>query len=72
MTLNSTYSKPFLTVPQQIEQLEARGMDCGNVVVAYEALEKYGYYRLSGYWHPYRKSPVPQSQLKMIKGVKYA
>ncbi len=43
-------------------------MDCGNVVVAYEALEKYGYYRLSGYWHPYRKFPVPPEPTEDDKG----
>lgn len=43
-------------------------MDCRNVVVAYEALEKYGYYRLSGYWHPYRKFPVPPEPTEDDKG----
>lgn len=58
-TLNSTYSKPFLTVPEQIRQLRGRGMDCGDDAYAAEVLQRYGYYRLSGYWHLYRDRPVP-------------
>ncbi|SBN59517.1 Abortive infection bacteriophage resistance protein [Propionibacterium freudenreichii] len=58
-TLNSTYAKPFLTVPEQIRQLRGRGMDCGDDAYAAEVLQRYGYYRLSGYWHLYRDRPVP-------------
>ena len=57
--LNSTYAKPFLTVPEQIRRLRERGMDCGDEVYAADVLERYGYYRLSGYWHLYRNRPVP-------------
>ncbi|WP_428830209.1 Abi family protein [Corynebacterium auriscanis] len=34
-------------------------MDCGDDVYASSILEKYGYYRLSGYWHIYRARPAP-------------
>ncbi len=34
-------------------------MDCGTTAYASEVLERYGYYRLSGYWHLYRAQPVP-------------
>ncbi|WBT08467.1 Abi family protein [Corynebacterium sp. SCR221107] len=37
-----------------MEQLKSRGMDCGEETKAYEYLERYGYYRLSGYWYPFR------------------
>lgn len=60
---NSTYAKPFLTVPEQIRRLRERGMDCGDDAYAAAVLQRYGYYRLSGYWHLYRKrpaSPAPQ------------
>lgn len=56
---NSTYAKPFLTVPEQICRLRARGMDCGDDAYAVNVLQRYGYYRLSGYWHLYRDRPVP-------------
>ena len=58
-TPNSTYAKPFLTVSEQIRRLRERGMDCGDDAYAADVLERYGYYRLSGYWHLYRERPVP-------------
>jgi abortive infection bacteriophage resistance protein len=57
--VESTYSKPFLTVPEQIGRLTNRGMDCGSTQYAWAVLERYGYYRLSGYWHPFRMTPAP-------------
>ncbi|MFS0729626.1 Abi family protein [Curtobacterium sp. 1P10AnD] len=58
-TPDSTYAKPFLTVPEQIRRLRERGMDCGDDAYAADVLERYGYYRLSGYWHLYRDRPAP-------------
>lgn len=58
-TPNSTYAKPFLTVPEQIRQLRGRGMDCGDDAYAAAVLQRYGYYRLSGYWHLFRDRPAP-------------
>lgn len=57
-TPDSTYAKPFLTVPEQIRRLRERGMDCGGDAYAADVLERYGYYRLSGYWHLYRDRPA--------------
>lgn len=58
-TPDSTYAKPFLTVREQICRLRERGMECGADHYASAVLERYGYYRLSGYWHPYRVRPEP-------------
>lgn len=58
-TPDSTYAKPFLTIPEQIHRLRTRGMDCGTETFASGVLERYGYYRLSGYWHLYRARPEP-------------
>lgn len=58
-TPDSTYAKPFLTVPEQIRRLRERGMDCGADDYASRVLERYGYYRLSGYWHLHRALPEP-------------
>jgi len=55
--LDSNYSKPFLTVPEQIRRLCERGMNCGDDAYATAVLERCGYYRLSGYWHIYRERP---------------
>lgn len=56
---DSTYAKPFLTVPEQIRRLRDRGMDCRSDAFASGILERYGYYRLSGYSHLYRERPAP-------------
>ena len=55
--LNSSYAKPFLTIPEQIRRLRERGMECGTDAYATAILERCGYYRLSGYWHIYRECP---------------
>lgn len=48
------YTKPYLTVPQQRQLLESRGMDIPDAAKADEYLRRIGYYRLSAYWHPFR------------------
>ncbi|NHI16257.1 Abi family protein [Microbacterium excoecariae] len=68
MTVDSTYAKPFLTVPQQIRRMRQRGMDCGGDNDASHILQRYGYYRLSGYSYPYRRRPVPPEDLHDDKG----
>jgi abortive infection bacteriophage resistance protein len=50
------YNKPFLTVPQQVALLRSRGLDVGADADAEALLNQFGYYRLSGYWHPLRQS----------------
>jgi excisionase family DNA binding protein len=56
---DSTYAKPFLTIPEQIRRLRERGMECGTNAYASSVLARYGYYRLSGYWHLFRATPEP-------------
>jgi abortive infection bacteriophage resistance protein len=48
------YSKPALTYEQQADLLIARGMS-GDRDRMISRLQTTSYYRLSGYWHPYRK-----------------
>jgi len=52
------YNKPYLPVLQQIALIKGRGMGISDDALAASYLEKIGYYRLSGYWYPYRRSPV--------------
>lgn len=54
------YTKPYLPIPGQIALIKGRGMGITDEKLAEAHLEKIGYYRLSGYWYPYRK-PVSQS-----------
>lgn len=54
----STHSdvKPHLPLPEQIALLKRRGMIIKDDVQATNTLERLGYYRLSGYFYPLRKT----------------
>jgi abortive infection bacteriophage resistance protein len=64
--LASTYPKPFLSIPEQIERLVERGLDVGDLATAEALLRRYGYYRLSGYWHPLRRAEFDVSSAKVV------
>jgi abortive infection bacteriophage resistance protein len=65
----TTYDKPFLTIAQQIEQLTARGIVIDDVDKATQYLERIGYYRLSAYWHIFRKHTVTMSDGRLINNL---
>lgn len=46
--------KQFRTYEEQVDLLASRGMDVGDRGAAIEQLRKVNYYRLSGYWYPFR------------------
>lgn len=48
------YSKPPLTFLEQIEHLETRGMRFQDKKYAAQKLSSISYYRLSGYWYPFK------------------
>lgn len=50
------FGKPYLAVPDQIALLRSRGMAITDEPRAAAAIERIGYYRLSGYWHSLRRS----------------
>lgn len=52
----SRYTKPYLTTDQQVALLISRGMAISDVEKAKSCLARIGYYRLSAYWFPFRKS----------------
>lgn len=52
--MSSTYNKPFLTVEAQLQRLQERGMGVSDAEVCIRELQAIGYYRLSGYWYPFR------------------
>jgi abortive infection bacteriophage resistance protein len=55
-----TYAKPYLSVADQLALIEGRGMIVSDRAKAIEMLHRIGYYRLSGYWYPFRASlPSP-------------
>jgi len=50
---NINYSKPALSVEQQVEQLINRGMNVENRKKALHLLEHISYFRFSAYWYPF-------------------
>lgn len=53
---NISGDKRFLTIQEQRMRLEERGMRISDPVEVERWLSVVGYYRLSGYWYPYRQS----------------
>lgn len=51
--------KPFATIDEQIDVLASRGLEL-DPAVADQWLRSIGYYRLSGYWYPYREIGDPR------------
>ena len=52
------YTKPYLSLAEQVELLRARGMDITDAARAENCLHRIGYYRLSGYWFPFRHQEI--------------
>jgi abortive infection bacteriophage resistance protein len=48
------YSKPYLKPADQLALLKSRGLRVSDDERATAYLERIGYYRLSGYWYPFR------------------
>lgn len=53
-----TYSKPWLSVDDQIDLIRARGVVVDDHAGAADLLREVGYYRLTGYLYPFRRSGV--------------
>jgi len=49
------YDKPWKSYQEQLDQLIQRGMIVTDTAKALHYLERIGYYRLSGYWYPFRE-----------------
>jgi abortive infection bacteriophage resistance protein len=64
------YAKPFLSVPQQIALLRQRGLQITDEPKAEAYLRRIGYYRLSGYWYPFRKSTQQNGQTVVLDDIR--
>ena len=53
------YSKPPLSIPDQLQQLRDRGLLVESDDLALNALGLVGYYRLSAYWLFFEEPPAP-------------
>ena len=49
------YEKPWTSFEEQLEILKKRGLSITDESKALGALKRIGYYRLSGYWYPFKK-----------------
>jgi len=54
-----SYPKPWLNIEQQLNQLQARGLQVSDRAKALDYLHRIGYYRLSGYWFAFRERSGP-------------
>lgn len=54
--MSGPYRKPALSFAQQIAQLRQRGLVIADEARAEEHLQQIGYYRLSGYWLPFKQA----------------
>lgn len=60
-------NKPYFTYEQQLNLLKSRGLEVTDDTAALAYLGRLGYYRLSGYWYPYRKLlPLTEQQAKSL------
>lgn len=50
------YTKPWLSLEQQVDRLGSRGIDVADREHAIALLRAIGYYRLTGYLYPFRRS----------------
>lgn len=49
------YDKPWISYEQQLEKLTQRGLTVTDDGKALAYLQRIGYFRLSGYWFPFRE-----------------
>jgi len=69
----TTYTKPHLSFDAQVQLLKSRGMVIDDPAAAAELLSVVDYYRLSGYWYPYRRQLGPtQRDDRFVEGTTFA
>ena len=54
------YDRPWLSFEDQLKQLEERGLGVTDRASAVSYLDRVGYYRLNGYWYPFRENQAGQ------------
>lgn len=62
------YDKPWKNYEDQLSQLERRGLIITDRTKALHFLERIGYYRLSGYWFPFRERSEICCPLEVANG----
>ena len=67
----ASYTKPYLSLFDQLAQLKSRGMDVMDDAAAIECLHRNGYYRLSAYWFPFREIVAQQPTNTFLGGSRF-
>lgn len=65
------YDKPWKSYPEQLQQLIQRGLIVTDTDKALHYLKRIGYYRLSGYWFPFRERSEICCPLAATDGKKF-
>ena len=66
------FTKPSLTIHQQIAMLEARGMLVPDKQIAFHSLQHISYYRLRAYWLPFEVPAEQDGEHKFAEGTSFA
>lgn len=64
--------KAYKTYTEQVKIVAGRGMDMGDRDVAVEMLRRVNYYRLSGYWYPFRKQTPSGREDAFYAGTRFS
>lgn len=64
--------KAYKTYAEQVEILAGRGMDMGDRDAAVETLRRVNYYRLSGYWYPFRRQTPAGREDDFYAGARFS
>lgn len=67
----ASYSKPYLSLPDQLNVLKTRGLQVADDADAIECLHRKGYYRLSAYWYPFREIVAGQRTNTFLPSSKF-
>ncbi len=60
------YSKPYLSLPDQLAKLKSRGLKVTDDDEAIQCLHRNGYYRLSAYWYLFRQINLGERSDKFL------
>lgn len=65
------FSKPALSISEQIDFLKEKGMVLSNIAFAEHKLQTIGYFRLSGYWKPFQYFDATQNKKMFSSGTTF-
>lgn len=64
-------TKAYKTYAEQVDILVSRGMEVDDLKAAVGTLQRVNYYRLSGYWYPFRKQTSSRREDSFYAGTRF-